>query len=351
MNNEFPKEFLLNSPFVAFWFCQIAEFFFCIEDYEKAKGYYKKTLKWNSSSYKSLCGLGFCALLGGDLEEAGSSFEQAKLIYPGKARAYKGLGDLFKEMKDFERSESFYKQAISLNDNYLKAKLALVDLYMDFEKLDDALWILENCASKRYVVRYWMARVFYKQEEYTKALWSMILLFEEKPDRLELAQMIGMIFYAQGNLENAIKYFEKYNNSLSDFEVLYLTATSYDRLNNPSKALHFYKKALEVNPNSKDALYRLGLQANKDRDFIKARDFFERVLVVNSDLEFYIKVAYSLAYTEKSLGNLSRAVELYEQCLASGYNKNNVLYYLAELLDSMRDYSRAQMYRRMISTE
>lgn len=341
----------MNFPFSAFLFCQIADFFFCIEDYEKAKGYYEKALRWNSSSYKGLCGFGFCALWGKDFEGAGSSFEQAKLICPEEARAYKGLGDLFKEMKDFECSESFYKKAIILNGKYLKAKLALVDLYMDFEKLDDALSILENCSSKRYVVRYLMARVFYKQEEYTKALQSMIPLFEEKPNRLELAQMIGMIFYAQGNLENAIKYFEKYNNSLSDFEVLYLTAASYDRLNNPSKAFHLYKKALEINPNSKDALYRLGLQANQEGDFIKARHFFERVLAVNSDLELYTKVAYSLAYTEKSLGNVSKAVELYEQCLAGGYNKNNVLYYLAELLDSIGEHSRAQMYRSMISTE
>ena len=96
-------------------------------------------------------------------------------------------------------------------------------------------------------------RKLVKEKKYDAALRIGSQILKDNPDENDVLFIIGGIYYLKGKYRTAISYFEKsLEIATHDVEVLILNATSYFRLSNFSKAIHFCNVIKEIDPKNKD---------------------------------------------------------------------------------------------------
>ena len=94
-----------------------------------------------------------------------STFEYLKKILeldPNNKRALNNIGNVFKEMKNFEEAIKYYLKVINLNPDYKIAKINLAILYHDLGKLDEAKKIykeLINLDKYNFAIHFNLSRI------------------------------------------------------------------------------------------------------------------------------------------------------------------------------------------------
>jgi len=93
---------------------------------------------------------------------------------------------------------------------------------------------------------------------------------------------MGEALAAKGDYSKAIEYFKKaIEIAPTDAWTYYNLGTTYFHLNNPEIAKSYYNKALDLEPNFSEALYNLGVIELNSGNPIKARAYFEKTLSID----------------------------------------------------------------------
>lgn len=199
---------------------------------------------------------------------------QAKDINPGDSLNWTNLGNVYERILPVVAgtdvfAEENYLKAISLDPknpqgpvNIARTFLAAADLISGQdqvlwrEKLDKAKKYLEQSLNLKpdYATAHFLLATIYAREGKTREMIQRLVLAKQSaPFDSGLAFQLGLIYYQNGQFENARIEFERavfINQNYSNAR--YFLGLIYDRYGNKVAALMQFKKIAELNPNNEE---------------------------------------------------------------------------------------------------
>ena len=174
-----------------------------------------------------------------------------------KIHYYMGIAYLGKGLRDKAINE--FKEAISLQKNYSEAHNYLGVLYMDMELWDEAIEEFDTAlANDMYdtpsFALYNSGWAYYNKKDYQQALSKYQQALQRDPRtiwRPRIEKNIGLIYLAQSNLSEAIRYFKtaaELAPSLDDAQLF--LGESYLKINDKANAKKAFLAVIKYSPQS-----------------------------------------------------------------------------------------------------
>lgn len=214
-------------------------------------------------------------------------FLNAELLYLGylknnqnDAYANNMLGLLYSQIQNFDKSENYIKKAIELDENVNYMENLAVCYYMQ-KRYQEAMPYFEKVLEK---VPKDLARIrdFAKlakdsnQWEYAIKFYSKS--FEiDKRDHVALNN-IGLGYEELKQFDKAKGYYERSLRLKPNYHAFHNLGVWYRRAGNPKQSIVYFKRALALNPDSKDSSVSLGMSYLALKDIENGQKYYRKRL-------------------------------------------------------------------------
>jgi predicted TPR repeat methyltransferase len=280
-------------------------------NYVGAEVIYRQLLKKNPQDAEVLHLLSILLAQQGNFDEAKKLIETA-LGYQESAVLHNSLGNVLKNISDFEGAISHYKKALKLDPKIISARVNLANIYYlqnQFEKALDFYHQALALDNKNQEALWGEILVLVAEEKNALALLKLDELLKENPYLSNAHSMKGQLLH-QSDPEVALSHY--YKALRYDRENLVAQQNLAEMLIVRGKfisAAKHYKKILQLDPNHQDALYNLGTLYLTQQQPEMALKYFLHLITLNKDID----VLYNLAVTYLDLGRLKDAIIYFEE--------------------------------------
>lgn len=184
----------------------------------------------------------------GKYDLADLDYEKMLSLDPGNTTAYMGLGRNAKIQEQWDQAIEYFNKAIRLSpensSGYSFRAEALIGKGKYNEALDDIMKALSIDGDQK---AYWLMRQI--PENYTSVLKTKLKIqMAKEPSENIWPFFIGDIAERNGDVRDALIYYEKANQIDPDADLLYKIADCYNNLGNHNKALQYIDEALSIEP-------------------------------------------------------------------------------------------------------
>ena len=246
------------------------------------------------------------------------------------------LKDLYRFFKLFRRKSEFIDP--------FQRQVNLVNLPILANDLNDV-------ETLTLVGEFYFSRKFYRE-----ALDVFLLISEKIPPTAQIFQKIGYCYHQEGDLKNALLYYEQAEllNSESEWTLRRL-ALCYRSMNMPKKALEYYERIVEKTPNDLTIALNIGhcyLELGNYKEATKyyykveyldekttrawrplawslllsgelsqSKDYYNKIINDNPTFEDYINVGH-LSFAQ---GDIASAIEFYKKSIDNNSSKIETL--------------------------
>ena len=253
-----------------------------LDDYDSAIRILTEAVSENPENESAVYELAYCFDQKGDIEEAVKCYEVYLDFNPYSFTTWYNLGNAYSKAENYEKAAWAYDYSILINDNFTSAYFNLANAYVSLNKFRMAIECFEKCLEldgEDAVIVNYIAEAYEQLEEYDLALHYYRLSRELSPELPEPWLGTGIVLDLQGK-EN--------------------------------EAIHFIRKAVELEPNNQDYLHVLGGCELKVGDLEAAEVAYSKGLSLdpsNEDLLIdYIKLV--------AVNDLETGVEQLEQFIS-----------------------------------
>ncbi len=179
---------------------------------------------------------------------------------PSNIRAMTGLANAYLKLSDFNKAESFFRQAVQLSNaqnrlSFLNDSVySLGMLYLFQGKIDDAKKLID--------------------------------LFHERFESYRINILIGHYKSLKNELDDAITEYKKIINKAKGRDktiVLTLLGDAYRKQGLLDKSIEYYSKAISKDPSFSSAYYGLALSLINKRDINQAYSYLQKTLYLDPD--------------------------------------------------------------------
>ena len=179
-------------------------------------------------------------------------YEEVQQLHADHPGGHLNLGDLYRDRRDFDRAEAFYRQAISLEPAFIPAYLNLADLYREMDReaegkklLLEALKTAPESASAQHALGLLLVRT----GQHRPALDHLARAAELEPDNSRHAYVYGVALNSLGESARAVRVLEKMLISRPhDRELLFALATIHRDRREFGEALVHSRRLLSLYP-------------------------------------------------------------------------------------------------------
>lgn len=259
------------------------------KNYEQAASYFKEAIKKQDDKAEYYIAYGMALTAANDLEGAKEALERAvvdkenSIVKVNNKLAYRGLGICASKEGNYEKAEEYFKQALEINaQNELDQDLIcfLTDTYLAQgnpeaakELLEDAIG--ENGSQVLYTKR---AAVFMEMGEYEKAIADYEQVKTASPDcifgKYQAYTGLGRTQEAKQVLQEALDVVpegakEKYSYARLLYYAGEEDASYYE------EGMKYFEEVCTEYPES---LYYMGKIAQKQMDYAKACEYYEKYI-------------------------------------------------------------------------
>ena len=214
---------------------------------------------WHRQQADLFLNKGMSFIQGGQYNSALKELLESKKYYSGNPKVHYYLGMAYhgKGMKDKAIEE--FKEAISLDDNYSEAHNYLGTLYLDNELWDQAISEFDKALSNPIydtpsMAYYNAAWAHYSKRDYKAALFKYHEALRLDPMtrlRPQIEKNIGLIYYDQDEILDAVRHFKKsieLDSSIVDAH--FLLGQSYIKIKDNKNARKEFQAVVELAPES-----------------------------------------------------------------------------------------------------
>lgn len=232
-------------------------------NYEQAIAFLQQAVDAAPGAYDILYYLGQAYLFDEDYDNARRYFDMVLQkndlfapAYIGKAKAFLGM--------DPERdvTELFYK-AVSIDEEYIDARLAWADFKLYHGELEDALKDVEiamEIDSENHQVYYYLAKIYIAQDRYEEALEAAQRAYELNMINPENHLLYGYAFILNDLFEEALPLIETYLSHVNDdYFGWYLLGRALLGAGDPASAVDIFKYTYSERKNIYEMSYYWGL--------------------------------------------------------------------------------------------
>ncbi len=170
--------------------------------------------------------------------------------------------------------------------------------------------------------------IYYKMERYSQAINTFNRALDLDPDRVMAKINLGRTYRELGDSELAIKYLEEgadFTTPTNKAGPFYDIAQIYEKDGNTEKAVEFYLKSIQDDPNIWDSRMALGsiyeAQEEFDRALVEYRsalDLDPSLVEVNDKVREIVAAVEAEAKAAADSGDTETAIRLYESAVAGG---------------------------------
>jgi tetratricopeptide (TPR) repeat protein len=246
---------------------------------------------------------------------------------PNDAGLYAKRSIIYLKLKQFTEAENDAKRAIVLDSSKAENYLCLVDVYYAQNKTRQVKEYLEKCTKKfpdnteallkiddHLAKAYFIKGSIYRESGDTaKAISSLETATEQDNNFIDAYYDLGILYAARKNplafdyYKNVLNINPKHN------DALYARAKLLQDLNKIDEAIAEYISLSKINPNCENCFYNLGaIYLETKHDNNKALEYFTKAINVNPN---YVEAYFARGYTYSKLKNKSSAMADYNMCL------------------------------------
>jgi len=240
--------------------------------FREAEQKYKTFLMYDNNNSRTLMNLGILYYLSERYQEAFEAISQSLQIEPDNAACYYNLGLIFEKTSNQELAINAYRQAIALNRENIDAYNNLGNILLQTGQLEEAEGIYhqaiqvspkdfgsyQNLGNTLMASQKWdEALETYQQALNLKPrdpdiLYNLSLAYEGKGDRVSSLNYLAFSYYRQGDLTEAIKYFEQLLEITEKVEPddYIAIATCLTRLDQEEESIKILQKGINFHPDT-----------------------------------------------------------------------------------------------------
>lgn len=230
-----------------------------------------------------------------DYQEALTDYLHYSTLDPSDSLVLFEISKLYEALSDINNAANFGERVYLRLPNFVDNIKHLIKLNIKLGNEDKAKILSEKTLSLT------------KQDSYSKqkkAISDVSKFFEKENEVQKLEGhseeekiKIANSYYRKGDYQNAMSmYHECYKNNNQNTWVCFRLANSYSLLNKNKKALEFYQKVLDIEPDNFHAINNMGSIYYKLGDYNKSRELWTSL--TNSHPEF-TKAQLNLSHLEK----------------------------------------------------
>ncbi|MGQ9609409.1 MAG: tetratricopeptide repeat protein [bacterium] len=263
--DQYPSE-PVKEPKTADDFYKIGLFYLANKKPQEARENFRKVLKIDPKHVFAMVGLTASAFNLGDIETAEEFAEKAIQTQPNSPEVRNAIGEIWlmdaKNPKYQKEAEAKFKEAASLNPNFIPARINLARLYVRMKKNDEAVREYKTAVSiqpKNPLIRQELVSFYLNSGSIDNALEEAKKVLELDPKNPVYHNALGEIYLHKNLLDEAMREFQeairlepKYAPGYKNIGSIYFIKGS------PDKAITEINKSLSYVPDYGDAFALLG---------------------------------------------------------------------------------------------
>lgn len=248
----------------------------------------EKDLRKNPERLDLLLELGTIFMEVGEVDEALSRFEMALALHPQSPEVLMKLGEVYRQRDELQRSEEFYLKALDSDQTRLDISLALVRLYIDTGRFDEARTRLGTLRlhfpGDPQPLVYLLRIARYLQEQTEILRWAQELL--ESDEEHTLAHLsLGVLALQSGNLPEARKRFQHAVELTNwrDREALFYLGIVSKNMGQAKEAYRCFQEAVKIHPEDSLSHFNLGVILRKQGNYHLAEEHLKKAKLYDSE--------------------------------------------------------------------
>ena len=171
----------------------------------------------------------------------------------------------------------------------LKARVNEGNQLFDAQKYEEAARVFERIVAEdpnAVILNKNIGNCYFQLQKYDLAEHSYLKVLEKEPENAEIMMLIGNTYSNRGDQAKALEWYGKIDiQKITDPTALFNIATSFFSQSSFAEALKYSRRAVEIKPDSTDALYLTGLICLNLGSKAEAIDAFEKYLKLDADSE------------------------------------------------------------------
>jgi len=200
-------------------------------------------------------------------KEALKTFEEISILYPDFPLSYYHLGFHYTNQRLYKKAELIWRTFLDLNK--------------DENREMEVLQALENIKDK---IRFEEGYTLVVNGEPNKGLEILLPLSKDYPEWWNVIFFIGLAYRNIGSFERALDYFKKVLDiqpnqvdTLNEIGLCYISIGKID------ESIKYFEKALKIKENDSEILSNLGMAYLEKHDLVKAEEYLNKSIILNPE--------------------------------------------------------------------
>jgi tetratricopeptide (TPR) repeat protein len=229
--------------------------------------------------------------------------------HPGSARAHYDLGYVYFRTHEISGAVQELSRSLQLNVNDAQAHkiLGLVCTFVGrYDLAETELRAAAQLEPDSAEIHYFLGRIYYTRQVFPLAQKEFETAIRLNPRYMKAYGNLGLVVEVLGSNEEAVKDYQtaaqmdEAQHLQSPWPYEYLSA-HYNRQRQPTAAIEFARKALEMDPRCDLAYFDLAKAYQTQNDWQKAADEVQKAIAINSATPEYF---YLLSLAMRRLGKI-----------------------------------------------
>jgi tetratricopeptide (TPR) repeat protein len=188
----------------------------------------------------------------GEYTNAFTAFNKAQEFMPTSALPFFGLGNTYYADKKYADAQKLYQKALQIDPKLAVGYKKFGDTLRQLGKVKEAIAAYKNAIQFGY-------------------------------NTLEARYWLGALMLETKQIEEAIKELEEVAKEMPKAEVFISIGSGYEKLKRDVSAIEAYQKAIDADPNSALAYYKLATVFESQREYTKAADAYKKALELDPE--------------------------------------------------------------------
>ncbi len=315
------------------------------KSYKEAEKTFIEALELDGANPYVLVGLGDLYREIKQFKDAIGFYEKVLTFDPENVFALRGVGDAYRGLEEPRQAVGYWKRYLECNKNDIHVMTRLADSFQRMGDLQQSeLYyreVLEIDGNDKYALL-GLGNLYYKMGKNEEALRYLETLIELDESYVAALTMIGNIYRRQKEFDRAVLYYERViKRNPSNTFALYGLGDSHRGLKNYEEAIRWWLKILGKEPDNQDLLSRIGdALLNLDK-MDEALEYYQRSCRIGYDA--YALLGMSKIYRQR--GNHHEAEQFCRQALEKNPTDRRFLEELADVLEAKGDLKKSEEIR------